>query len=61
MPAWQTLTIYLTNSSSVTTSLTSSDYNDAVIATQDVVKNGGIWISTTSFIPSSAILQIVIS
>jgi hypothetical protein len=59
--AFSTLTIYLTNTSSRTLTLTTADAKDAKQFVQNIVKNGCVFDDNGIWYPSSAIQQIVIS
>jgi hypothetical protein len=61
MAEWQLITAVLTNSTTVTTSLTSSDYASARQAVQNIMKNGGFWDSNNVFYPISGIQSLAVS
>lgn len=60
MATQNTLTITLTNASSVTLTLPTADGPDARIAAQNIAKNG-VWDDVGNFYPGTAILKIAVS
>jgi hypothetical protein len=67
--AWSTVTATLNYSGqpNVSTTLTTSDYGDAVAQAQNMIQRGGLWTNSSVggplnvFYPASAILYLTIS
>jgi len=60
--AWSTITTYLSNATTVTTTISSSDYADAVAFVQNCIKSGSIMANdNVTIIPVTSVQKFVIS